>query len=104
MAGMTDCWAVGLSVALQYGVPLASLCDKFEHVRFEPSGFTRDENVPIASSIVDYIARWLKAKFLSAAPAAEGGPVPVAVPLDEVMARVASPQGRNSNFAVVLGD
>jgi ribonucleoside-diphosphate reductase alpha chain len=50
---------------LQYGVPLRDLVNKFAHVRFEPSGFTGNQEIPIAKSIVDYIFRWLGSRFLS---------------------------------------
>ena len=53
-----------VSVALQYGVPLKDLVNKFAHVRFEPSGFTGNQEIPIAKSIVDYIFRWLGSRFL----------------------------------------
>jgi ribonucleoside-diphosphate reductase alpha chain len=49
---------------LQYGVPLRDLVSKFAHVRFEPSGFTGNAEVPIAKSIVDYIFRWMGSRFL----------------------------------------
>src|SRR5512139_1341423 len=51
-------------MALQYGVPLKVLTDKFSHTRFEPSGFTGNPEIPIAKSITDYIFRWLSLKFL----------------------------------------
>ena len=51
-------------MALQYGVPLRDLVNKFAHVRFEPSGFTGNQEIPIAKSIVDYIFRWLGSRFL----------------------------------------
>ena len=53
-----------IRVALQYGVPLRDLVNKFAHVRFEPSGFTGNQEIPIAKSIVDYIFRWLGSRFL----------------------------------------
>ena len=53
------------SIALQYGVPLHDLVNKFAHVRFEPAGFTGNPEIPIAKSIVDYIFRWLGSRFLS---------------------------------------
>jgi ribonucleoside-diphosphate reductase alpha chain len=52
-------------VSLQYGVPLRDLVNKFAHVRFEPSGFTGNPEIPIAKSLVDYIFRWLGSRFLS---------------------------------------
>jgi ribonucleoside-diphosphate reductase alpha chain len=61
-----DSFATTVSVALQYGVPLKDLVNKFAHVRFEPSGFTGNQEIPIAKSIVDYIFRWLGSRFLTA--------------------------------------
>ena len=60
-----DTFATTICVALQYGVPLRDLVNKFAHVRFEPSGFTGNQEIPIAKSIVDYIFRWLGSRFLS---------------------------------------
>ncbi|MGH9315155.1 MAG: vitamin B12-dependent ribonucleotide reductase, partial [Vicinamibacterales bacterium] len=60
-----DAFAQAISYALQYGVPLQDLVDKFSHVRFEPSGMTKNPDVRFAKSIVDYIFRWLASKFLS---------------------------------------
>jgi ribonucleoside-diphosphate reductase alpha chain len=65
VSGLMDTFATTVSVALQYGVPLKDLVNKFAHVRFEPSGFTGNQQIPIAKSIVDYIFRWLGSRFLS---------------------------------------
>jgi ribonucleoside-diphosphate reductase alpha chain len=65
VSGLMDSFATTVSVALQYGVPLRDLVNKFAHVRFEPSGFTGNSEIPIAKSIVDYIFRWLGSRFLS---------------------------------------
>jgi ribonucleoside-diphosphate reductase alpha chain len=65
VSGLMDTLATMTSIALQYGVPLRDLVSKFAHVRFEPSGFTGNAEVPIAKSIVDYIFRWMATKFLS---------------------------------------
>jgi ribonucleoside-diphosphate reductase alpha chain len=65
ISGLMDSFATAISLALQYGVPLRVLIDKFSHVRFEPSGHTGNAEVPFAKSIVDYIFRWLASKFLS---------------------------------------
>jgi ribonucleoside-diphosphate reductase alpha chain len=65
ISGLMDSFATAVSLALQYGVPLRVLIDKFSHVRFEPSGHTGNPEVPIAKSIVDYIFRWLASKFLT---------------------------------------
>jgi ribonucleoside-diphosphate reductase alpha chain len=64
VSGLMDSFATSISMALQYGVPLKVLCDKFSHTRFEPSGFTGNPDIPIAKSITDYIFRWLSLKFL----------------------------------------
>jgi ribonucleoside-diphosphate reductase alpha chain len=66
VSGLMDTFATSVSLALQYGVPLRDLVNKFAHVRFEPSGFTGNSEIPIAKSIVDYIFRWLGARFLAA--------------------------------------
>ena len=65
ISGFADAFAQAISYALQYGVPLQDLVDKFSHVRFEPSGMTRNPDVRFAKSIMDYIFRWMAAKFLS---------------------------------------
>ena len=65
VSGLMDAFATAISMALQYGVPLKVLCNKFTHSRFEPSGFTNNPRIPFAKSIMDYIFRWLALKFLS---------------------------------------
>src|SRR5450759_3217983 len=65
ISGFADAFAQAISYALQYGVPLQVLVDKFSHVRFEPSGMTRNQEIRFAKSIVDYIFRWMASKFLS---------------------------------------
>ena len=64
ISGMMDGFATAISFTLQYGVPLKFLVDKFSHVRFEPSGWTGNPTVPYAKSILDYIFRWMGAKFI----------------------------------------
>jgi ribonucleoside-diphosphate reductase alpha chain len=64
LSGVMDSFATTCSMALQYGVPLKVLVDKFSHTRFEPSGFTSNPQVPYAKSIMDYIFRYLASKFL----------------------------------------
>ncbi len=66
ISGFADAFAQAISYSLQYGVPLQVLVDKFSHVRFEPAGLTKNPDVRIAKSIVDYIFRWMASKFLSA--------------------------------------
>jgi len=65
ISGFADAFAQAISYALQYGVPLQALVDKFSHVRFEPSGMTKNPEIRFAKSIVDYIFRWMASKFLS---------------------------------------
>jgi ribonucleoside-diphosphate reductase alpha chain len=64
VSGLMDAFAVSTSIALQYGVPLKVLVNKFAHVRFEPSGFTGNPNIRIAKSLIDYMFRWMAMKFL----------------------------------------
>jgi ribonucleoside-diphosphate reductase alpha chain len=66
VSGLMDAFATAISLTLQYGVPLEALVKKFAHMRFEPAGFTKNPEVPIAKSLVDYVFRWLGSKFLSA--------------------------------------
>ena len=73
ISGLMDAFATQTSYALQFGVPLKFMVDKFTHMRFEPSGFTKNPEIPIAKSIVDYIFRWMAAHFLPAQEAAEAG-------------------------------
>ena len=65
ISGFADAFAQAISYALQYGVPLQDLVDKFSHVRFEPAGMTKNPDIRFAKSIVDYIFRWMAVKFLS---------------------------------------
>ena len=65
ISGLMDCFATAVSIALQYGVPLRVLVEKFAHVRFEPSGYSSNPQIGYAKSIVDYIFRWLALKFLT---------------------------------------
>ncbi len=64
VGGMMDAFAIAISLCLQYGVPLEALVKKFSHQRFDPSGMTRNADIPFAKSIVDYIFRWLGMTFL----------------------------------------
>jgi ribonucleoside-diphosphate reductase alpha chain len=65
LSGFMDGLALSISIGLQYGVPLKALVDKLTNTRFEPSGFTENSSIRYASSVLDYIARWLGGKFLS---------------------------------------
>lgn len=63
ISGLMDSFATAISISLQYGVPLEALIAKFSHMRFEPSGFTKNKEIPMAKSIMDYLFRWLASKF-----------------------------------------
>jgi ribonucleoside-diphosphate reductase alpha chain len=81
IGGLMDTIATLVSVSLQYGVPVESLVRKFEHVRFEPSGMSRNPEIPFAKSLVDYIFRWLAMEFVHGyraanAPKREPRPLP----------------------------
>jgi ribonucleoside-diphosphate reductase alpha chain len=65
VSGLMDAFGVSVSMALQHGVPLKVLCEKFAHTRFEPSGWTGNEQIGYAKSLMDYIFRWINLRFLS---------------------------------------
>ncbi len=65
VSGLMDAFATSISLALQHGVPLKVLCEKFAHTRFEPSGWTGNEQIGYAKSLMDYLFRWLNLRFLS---------------------------------------
>ena len=94
ISGFADAFAQAISYALQYGVPLQVLVDKFSHARFEPSGMTKNPEIRFAKSIVDYVFRWMAAKFLSAEAKYNAGlnvPEPVAAIADEAVTQAALP-------------
>ena len=64
VSGLMDSFATAVSLALQYGVPLRILCDKFSHTRFEPSGWSGNPKIGYAKSLMDYLFRWLELRFL----------------------------------------
>jgi len=64
IGGLMDSLGTATSVALQYGVPVKSLVDKFSHQRFEPAGMTENSDIPFAKSLVDYIFRWMGMQFV----------------------------------------
>ena len=65
LSGFMDGLALAISIGLQYGVPLKTIADKLTNTRFEPSGYTENPSIRYATSVLDYIARWLGGKFLS---------------------------------------
>jgi len=99
VGGTMDAFGTAISLCLQYGVPVRELCQKFAHSRFEPSGFTKNPDIPMAKSLVDYIFRWLNLTFPDgrfavggAAPAAVAPTAPAAEPAVEVPAQASAPQ------------
>ena len=65
LAGLLDAFAIAVSIALQYGVPLKDLVSKFIHMRFDPLGITTNNDIQFASSIIDYIFKYLAKRFLN---------------------------------------
>ncbi|QHN04503.1 vitamin B12-dependent ribonucleotide reductase [Granulicella sp. WH15] len=65
VSGLMDSFATAISLSLQHGVPLKVLCEKFAHTRFEPSGWTGNEQIGYAKSVMDYLFRWMQLRFLS---------------------------------------
>ncbi len=95
VSGLMDSFATAISLALQYGVPLKVLVDKFSHTRFEPAGFTTNPQIPMAKSIMDYIFRWLASKFLSKAEQEAVGVIEREAPQTSVAPGV-EPGGRST--------
>jgi ribonucleoside-diphosphate reductase alpha chain len=80
VSGLMDSVAIAWSMALQHGVPVESLISKYIDHRFEPSGFTENPRIPMARSVVDYLARWMASKFLSEEDQRLAGVLPLAEP------------------------
>src|SRR5215211_5896241 len=66
LRGMMNAFATGISIALQYGVPLETLVRKYSYMRFDPEGITNNPEIPFAKSMPDYIMRWLCSRFCDA--------------------------------------
>ncbi len=97
ISGLMDAFATQTSYALQFGVPLKFMVDKFSHMRFEPSGFTKNKEIPIAKSIVDYIFRWMASHFLPVEDQDEAG----IIRRDEPTAQVIEPKPIEPDFKVI---
>ncbi|HET7437841.1 MAG TPA: vitamin B12-dependent ribonucleotide reductase [Thermoanaerobaculia bacterium] len=111
ISGLMDSFATMTSLALQHGVPLQLLVDKFTHTRFEPSGFTKNPEIPMAKSIMDYIFKWLATKFLDRESQAHAGvilrddpsimgtaPVSAATATPKAVTNVATPSASDVSF------
>jgi ribonucleoside-diphosphate reductase alpha chain len=95
VSGLMDSFATAVSLSLQHGVPLKVLCEKFAHTRFEPSGWTGNEQIGFAKSIMDYIFRWLQLRFLSGHQLSlfSGLAAGVQRPVDEPLLETTPPAG-----------
>ena len=94
VSGLMDAFATSISLALQHGVPLRVLCEKFAHTRFEPSGWTGNEQIGYAKSLMDYIFRWLNLRFLSGEQLTLfAGLAPQAAPLPESPSLLSESEG-----------
>jgi ribonucleoside-diphosphate reductase alpha chain len=101
ISGLMDSFATAISLALQHGVPVRLLCDKFSRTRFEPYGFTENPDIPRASSIMDYLFRYLASKFVKQ----ETAPVEEApAPATEEIQRVAEVVAAAQKIEVIDGD
>jgi ribonucleoside-diphosphate reductase alpha chain len=102
IGGLMDAFGTAVSMSLQYGVPLEDYVRKFSHMRFEPQGYTKNPDIRIAKSLIDYIFRWLGITFLPGYKEASMGMLPAAEPSGEPPAAdVADLQG--SGIATVSG-
>ena len=104
ISGLMDTIATLTSIALQYGVPLEALVNKFSHVRFEPSGFTSNADIPIAKSLTDYIFRYLGTRFLDTEQQEAAGLLPVADQVSELYQGSASPEQHSKAPGSTEGD
>ena len=99
VSGLMDTIATMTSLALQYGVPLKALVDKFSHTRFEPSGFTNNREIPIAKSVMDYVFRYLGNRYLNGEVVADEQ----LNSAEESGFAVAAPKIAESQFGLVVG-
>ena len=79
IGGLMDAFGTSVSMSLQYGVPLEDYVRKFSHMRFEPQGYTKNPDIRIAKSLIDYIFRWLGITFLPGYKEASMGVLPAAM-------------------------
>jgi len=88
LGGLMNAFAKAISIGLQYGAPLQLFCEKFSHTRFEPSGWTGNPEIGFASSIMDYIFRWIQLRFI------DGHPSPISA---ESLCVVPEPAGKQAD-------
>ncbi len=102
IGGLMDVLGTAISMGLQYGVPLEVFVNKFAHSRFEPGGFTKNPDIPIAKSVTDYIFRWLGMQFI---PGYREANAPKRVEADEPVAIEAKPAVKvNGHRAATIAD
>ena len=102
ISGLMDAFATQTSYALQFGVPLKFMVDKFSHMRFEPSGFTKNKEIPIAKSLVDYIFRWMASHFLPVEDQDEVGVIRrEAAPIADRPPARSAEESRDAEFKVI---
>ncbi len=97
ISGLMDGFATAVSMALQYGVPLEVLVNKFSNTQFEPSGFTKNDNIPYAKSLLDYIFKWLALKFLPEDVQKKVGVVKPQKPIHNIMKTDENSPNENKN-------
>jgi ribonucleoside-diphosphate reductase alpha chain len=99
LRGMMNSFATAISIALQYGVPLETLVQKFSYMRFEPEGITGNPEIPFAKSMPDYIMRWLASRFLDTDAQEELGILTPAVRARKAAQEAAQSMGAASDTA-----
>jgi ribonucleoside-diphosphate reductase alpha chain len=100
ISGLMDSFATAISLSLQYGVPLKDLVEKFQHVRYEPSGWTNNQEIRYAKSLTDYIFRWLGGRFVSPEyKATEAGETPKMRPTEREPQQALAFESPNSQDA-----
>jgi ribonucleoside-diphosphate reductase alpha chain len=104
VGGIMNAFGTGISLCLQYGVPLQALVSKFSHSRFEPSGYTSNPDIPMAKSLVDYIFRWLDITFPNGAVKEEMNAPVVAAGGNGEAAGEATPQRVDEQFRAMSDD
>src|SRR3989442_3833286 len=101
ISGLMDAFATSISIALQYGVPLRVLVNKFIHTRFEPAGMTNNPEIRFAKSVVDYIFRYLGLKYLSKEDQDAMGLAKTMVENNETQAKLVEPAQKQAGQKIV---
>lgn len=104
LSGLLDAFAIAISIALQHGVPLKILARKFAYGRFEPAGYTENQDIQVATSITDYIFRYLAMHFLSSDDLAELGIKAAPKEISAEVKKVDSPRAFSEVRKVVYAD